>query len=110
MVTFRGVQYAKDLSVCVGKNQRGNFILCKINFIPINTDYTEIAFIGTPKEIILNTSLGLYENYKYTDVCAVEVLSSFPYFSSLLPHPFLEVQIASIPVYLPKYAPSDADI
>ena len=108
MVTFRGVQYAKDLSVCVGKNKRGNFILCKINFILINTDYTEIAFIGTPKEIILNTSLGLYENY--TDVCAAEVLSSFPYSSLLLPHPFLEVQIASIPVYLPKYAPFDADL
>ena len=86
MVTFRGVQYAKDLSMYIGKNQRGNFILCKI----------------------LNTSLGLYENY--TDVCAAEVLSSFPYSSLLLPHPFLEVQIASIPVYLPEYAPFDADL
>ena len=63
MVTSRDVQYAKDLSKCLGKNQRGNFILCKIKFILINTDYTDIAFIGTPKEIILNTSLGLYEKY-----------------------------------------------
>ena len=57
-VTFRVVEYREGMSICIGKKKCGNFLVCKIEFIIINSTYTNIAFMGKSREIILNTFVG----------------------------------------------------
>ena len=103
-VTFCGIEYRSNMCVCIGINEFGNFIVCRIQYIIINSSYTSIAFIGIANEIIFNSYFGVYENE-----CEGEVLSTFPYSSLLSPDPIPEVKIFNVTVYLPKYAFLDPD-
>ena len=51
-VQFRGICYKKYMNVCVGKNVCGNFIICKIELILLNEDYSDVFFIGSTREIV----------------------------------------------------------
>lgn len=105
-VTFRGITYQKTMSVCVDKNEFGNFIVCRIEYIIINSTFTDIVFIGKEKEIFYNSNIVVYE---IATNSVDETLSCFPYSSLLSPDILPEIVIADIPVYLPKYAPLDPD-
>ena len=107
-VNFHGIEYRETISVCVGKNDFGNFIVCKIHCIIINSRFSNIVFVGRVKEIVFNSHVGVYENS--SNEAEDEVLSSFPYSSLLSPDPFLEVTIAGVLVYVPKYTPLDPNL
>ena len=103
-VTFCGIEYKKNMCVCIGINEFGKFMICRVQYIIINSTYTNIAFIGTVNEILFNSHVGVYENE-----CEGEILFTFPYSSLLSPDPIPVVTIFNVPVYLPKYAFLDPD-
>ena len=107
-VLFRGIQYKKDMTICIGKNEYGNFLVCKITSIIINADYMDITFVGIVREIILIKSLGVYEINNNESNQSVS--SSFPYSSLLSPDPLPELTIISTPVFITKYALFDPDL
>ena len=43
-VSFHGVQYKENMSVCIGKSIWGNFIMCRIQLILIDINDTNIFF------------------------------------------------------------------
>ena len=109
-VTFHGVEYKNNMSICIGKSIWGNFIMCRIQLILINNNKLNIFFIGHTTEIVANLELGVYESIDINKATH-EILQLFPYSSLLAPHPFPEVVLtSSIAVYLPRYAPFDPDM
>ena len=109
-VSFHGVQYKENMSVCIGKSILGNFIMCRIQLILIDISGTNIFFIGRTTEIVLNLDLGVYETVDI-DKASHEIFQLFPYSSLLSPHPFPEIVLTSSNgVYLPKYSPFDPDM
>lgn len=110
-VSFRGIQYRKDQSICVEKNEYGHLIACKIEVMLVTNDYTQLYFVGRTFQIILNTDLGVYENVQYKgDENRSRWLTVFSHSSLLSADPLLESHIKSIPVYLMKYVPFDEDM
>lgn len=105
-VNFRGIDYKKDMTVCVGENEYGNFVVCKIECIVINSSYTDVIFVGQKQKIIYNTFLGIYEKGDNDSD------DKFHYFSNRLllsPDPIPEVIIRGVKAYVPKYALLDPD-
>ena len=107
-VKFRGILYAKDMSICIGKNKYGNFLICTIYVIVINANKTEIAFIGPENEIIYNEDVSVFQHYE--DEINTSITSSFSYSSLLSPDPLPQLTILSTPVYVPKYQPFDSNV
>ena len=107
-VHFRGIDYWQRMCVCIGKNEFGNFNLCKVEYIIINESYTNIAFVGERKEITFNSLVGVYED-SINECENKQMLFCFPFSSLLSPDPIPEIIFANLTAYLPKYAPLDAD-
>lgn len=105
-LNFHGIDYAKNMTICIGKNEVDNFVLCEISFMVINATFTNIAFFGKMKEIVLNSNLGVYEIDDRNDET---ITKSFSYTSLLSPDLILQIEIADIKVYVPKYVPLDPD-
>jgi len=96
------------MCTCVGKDCFDYFILCKIKYILINNCYTNIYFLGTTIKITYNSDFGIYEQFELESLdYNVEKILLFPYTALLAPHPILETNLNSIPVYVFKYAPLD---
>jgi len=107
-VTFKGITYKKDMCICVGKDCFDYFILCKIKYILVNNCYTNIYFLSTTIKITYNPDFGMYEQFELESLdYNVEKILLFPYTSLLAPHPILETNLNSIPVYVFRYAPLD---
>lgn len=49
-VTFRGIIYSQGMNVCYKKSEYGIYEICKIQFIFINNQFTEV-FFSAPKKI-----------------------------------------------------------
>ncbi|XP_043483992.1 uncharacterized protein LOC122512301 isoform X1 [Leptopilina heterotoma] len=114
-VDYRGIKYLRNMSVCVGKSTFGNFVICRIEIIVINSDNSNIYFIGRIKEIIPNTKLGVYETLSYNETLSCDETSQdplkiFPFSSLLSPDPIGEIVLSSSLYYLPKYSPFDPDL
>lgn len=108
-VTFRGITYKKHMFLCVGKDCYDYFTICKIKYILINNCYTNIYFLGSITKIIYNPDFGVYEEFQIESVdYNVEKIFLFPYTSLLIPHPILQTDLHSIPVYVFKYEPLDS--
>lgn len=105
-VTFLGIKYEKDMSICIGINEYGNYEICKIECIIINVSYTDVIFVGRKQEIIFNSFLGLYEN---GDNNLDEKLQYFPHSLLLAPDPIPEVVLCGVQAYTPKYTPLEPD-
>ena len=56
-ITFREIDYAKGMAICVGKNIYGNFEVCDIELILVDNDM-QIYFIGK-KEMVYCSELGV---------------------------------------------------
>lgn len=50
-----------NMSFCVGKSETGNFVMCRIEHILINAEYTKLFFLGHISEIIPYYESGVYE-------------------------------------------------
>lgn len=44
-VSFYGIEYRKNMCTCIGINDFGNFIICRVQYSIINSAYTNIAFV-----------------------------------------------------------------
>ena len=84
-VTFHGINYSQNMSICIGKSVWGNFLLCPIELILINDDKTNIFFIGRTSEIISNLEFvnqstlikHLTKSYKYSHIPPFLLHASF---------------------------------
>ena len=108
-VNFTGINYVKNMSVCIGKSQAGNFTMCRIDSILINAYYMDLFFLSQISEIISYYELGAYE-LSQSNENLPETLSIFPYSSLLSADPFSELILRSSTIYLPKYTPFDPDL
>lgn len=107
-VIFRGITYKTNMFICVDKDSYDYFIICKIKYILINDCHTNIYFLGATTRITYNSDFGVYEQFEIKDVDHnVEKIFLFPYTCLLAPHPILQTNLCSIPVYVFKYAPLD---
>lgn len=90
------------MRLCVGKTNDGNFLVCHVKKIVLNSRLDTFFFIGDTEELFFIETVGVFEaeilNSKF---------SSFHYSSLLSPHSLLESSMKSHPVYLTKYAPYD---
>ena len=109
-ITYHEILYAKGMTICVSKNEYGNFIICDIKLILVENDYSEIYFVGNSKEIIYCPELGLYEleNYDQND-SGLYNYSVFSTIQLLSPNPILQSDINSVPIFITKYSPFDPD-
>ncbi|KAJ8681794.1 hypothetical protein QAD02_017586 [Eretmocerus hayati] len=105
-VVFRGIRYAKDMSVCVGKDDCDNLILCKIRTILVNERSTTISFIGQTNSVKYNAQVGYYQDVE--DIQR-NVTFWYPYSSLLSPDPIIQSYAESMKVFVTKYAPYDKD-
>ena len=87
-VTFKGVLYKNGMSVCVSKTKvAGNSKICLIKHIIIKSSLTNISFIRTKEEIILNIYVGVFE---------IKGIKKEPYFPhSLIPLYYLLISSMS---------------
>lgn len=67
-VEYRGITYKNSMFVCVGKNSEQNYILCKIQNIIINNQFSSICFVGSKVEIYYDEDLGLFSVSKNSNV------------------------------------------
>lgn len=110
-VLFNGITYTTDMFICVRKNIYGNFILCKIKYILVNDDLSDISFLGNTDEITLIPELGFYEIAQYIgEENRSQSLAVFAYSSLLSPDPLPQAYIQSCPVFLLKHAPYDPQL
>ncbi|KAJ8682451.1 hypothetical protein QAD02_018243 [Eretmocerus hayati] len=109
-VTFRGIQYAEKMFICVGTDVFGNILLCQIAAILIDSAETSISFIGKTTSVEYNSLVGVYEDsVQECNSQSADVLC-FPYSSLTSPDPFLQSFIKSKKVYVSKYAPYEKDL
>jgi len=107
-ITFRGIMYKTHMCICVGQNYYSNFIICKIKYILINSNYSNVYFVDTTIEVTYNSDFGIYEVFEIKgQEYNTDKISLYPYSSLLMPHPVLETCLNSIPIYIFKYAPLD---
>ena len=100
--------YKTDMCICVGKNNYGYFIICKIKYILINGSYSNIYFVGTTIEIKYNSDFGIHEPFEVKgQECKTDKIFLYPYSSLRTPHSILETSLHFIPIYIFKYAPVD---
>ena len=97
------------MSVCVGKSQVGNFVMCCIDIILMNAEYTDLLFLGQISKIISYNELEVYERSQINENLT-KTLSIFTHSSLLSPDPFSELILKSSTKYLPKYTPLDPDL
>lgn len=96
------------MCICIGKDCYDHFIICKIKYNLINECYTNIYFLDSTTIIIYNPDFGVYEQFEIKDQhYNVEKINLFPYTCLLAPHPILETNLKSIPIYVFKYMPLD---
>lgn len=50
-INFRGIDYKKDMIVCVEKDEFGFFHLCQIQYIFINTNLEHFIIFGKKKKL-----------------------------------------------------------
>lgn len=110
-VEFKGISYAKGMSICVEKNAYGNYVVCEIDEMLISNDLTNLYFHGSTRELIFNTDVGVYEIAEYKG-CEnrSQKLCIFSHFSLLSADPLPQSHIKFIPVWLMKYAPFNAGV
>ena len=108
-VTFRGITYAKDMAICIGKNIYGYFEICNIELILID-DASEIYFIGKTEEIVYCSELGVYEKTKCAGSTDVLTPCVIPFSSLLSLDPLIQSNVRSVSVFLTKYAIYERDV
>lgn len=76
--------YKKDMVVCYGLNEFGNYLICRISFIIIPVHFKCLHFVGKSITIMYNADNGLYYETDTTNTTDRNVI--FINFTSLLTH------------------------
>ena len=86
-VTFRGINYKSEMSVCFGVDEYSFYNICLIKNIVFNETFEKLCFIGQTCKIQYNEVSGLYEEYFHSNnlVCV-------PFFSLINPETLLQLK------------------
>ena len=101
-VSFRGIVYEQNMSVCIRVDEGGNFEICKIKIIIVYENLKKLYFVDETISIVENEEVGVYETVKNNN-CSK--LSIFSYSTLLSPDPIPSITFNSLTVYVPKYIP-----
>ena len=110
-VVFKGIRYTRNMCICVEKNEDDNFILCTIQKILMNSEGTELFFIGDTHHVTYNRDVGVYEPLNIDKrEHELDVPEAFQHSRLLSAEPFLQTNIGCIPVYVSKYEPLELKV
>lgn len=100
-VSFRGITYSENMTICIGVDKYGNFEICKIKFIFINKNCEMLHFVGNRYSIYENNQLGCYEleNNNHDEICL------YSYENLLSPDPIPQTTVLCRVIFIPKYEP-----
>ncbi|XP_043463963.1 uncharacterized protein LOC122499583 isoform X1 [Leptopilina heterotoma] len=101
-ISFRGINYCENMSLCVGVCETGNFRVLKIKHILFNKRCDTLYFVGFTNEIVENDQLGIFEIKKKGNDSNLSIV---PYSSLLSPDPLPEILLLRTTVIVPKYEP-----
>lgn len=101
-VSFRGINYEKNMCICIGVDEYGFFEVSRITLMLVDSEKENLYFVGNKFSIVENEELGIYE---FSRINTCEKVSIFPYSSLLSPDPLSEAVISSTSILVPKYEP-----